>query len=69
MKQGIKPIHEGDIIEVEIVSKGKNGDGLAYYGESRFVIFVPDTKKGDKVKVKISSVSKNTAFGEVSEDE
>lgn len=63
--RGKKPVKEGDVITVEIVSIGKNGDGLAYIGDSKFVIFVERAKIGEKVKAKINAISKNSAFAEV----
>lgn len=59
------PVEEGKEYEVEIDSVGEKGDGVAKIGG--FIIFVPGVSKGDKVKVKISRVLRNYAFGEVVE--
>lgn len=60
-----KPVKEGDIVEVMVVGKGKKGDLVTKF--NNFVIFVKDidvAKEGDKIKVKITTVSKTSAFGE-----
>ena len=49
------PVTKDEIIEeVTIVSTGKGGDGIAKV--SGFIVFVPDTKPGDKVKIQITEV-------------
>lgn len=58
-----KPIKVGDEIEVDIVEVGSRGDGLAKV--QNFVIFVPNTNKGDHVKIKIRDVRSTSAVGEV----
>ena len=45
------PVKEGEVYDVEILSIGEKGDGFAKV--QGFVIVVPGTKKGDKVKVKV----------------
>jgi len=57
------PVKEGDIIDVKIESKGEKGDGIARI--SGFVIFVPGTKEGDEVKIKITKVLRKVGFAEV----
>ncbi len=56
------PVKEGQELEVEIEAIGSKGDGIAR--EQGFVLFVPDTKKGDKVKVRIKKVLRSVAFAE-----
>ncbi len=46
-----------------IDSVGRRGDGIARM--NNFVIFVPGTNAGDKVKVKITMVRDTFATGEV----
>lgn len=58
-----KPVKEGDECEVTIESIGSRGDGIAKI--KGFIIFVPNVKKGDKIKVKITSVRSNFATAEV----
>ena len=56
------PIQEGEEYEVKIEDVGKEGDGITRV--EGFVVFVPDTKVGDEVKVKITSVRRRFAFAE-----
>jgi len=59
------PVKEGEEHEVVIESIGKKGDGIAKV--DGFVVIVPNTKKGDKVKVLISAVRGAVSFGKVVE--
>ncbi|ADG12751.1 TRAM domain-containing protein [Methanocaldococcus infernus] len=56
------PVKEGEVYDVTIEDMGKGGDGIARV--EGFVVFVPETQKGDQVKVKITSVKNKFAFGE-----
>ncbi len=56
------PIEEGEEYDVKIEDVGKEGDGITRI--EGFVVFVPDTKAGDEVKVKITSVRRRFAFAE-----
>lgn len=56
------PIQEGEEYEVKIEDLGKEGDGITRV--EGFVVFIPDTKVGDEVKVKITSVRRRFAFAE-----
>lgn len=58
-----KPVKEGDECDVIIENIGSRGDGIAKI--KGFIIFVPNVKKGDNVKVKITSVRSNFATAEV----
>ncbi|MCW3130004.1 MAG: TRAM domain-containing protein [Methanophagales archaeon] len=57
------PLDVGDTYDVKIEDVGREGDGIARV--EGFVVFVPDTKKGDNVKVKITKVSRRVGFAEV----
>src|SRR6266852_2304043 len=61
--RGPVPVEEGQEIDVTIDSVGRRGDGIARF--NNFVIFVPGTNTGDKVKVRITGVRNNFATGEV----
>lgn len=63
--RGPKPVNVGDIIDVEITEVSKRGDGIARV--KGFVIFVPNTKPGDKVKVKITRIGRTYAIAEVTQ--
>ncbi|MCE5215264.1 MAG: TRAM domain-containing protein [Methanobacterium sp.] len=56
------PIQEGEEYDVKIEDVGKEGDGITRV--EGFVVFVPDTKVGDEVKVRITSVRRRFAFAE-----
>ena len=58
-----KPIEEGKEYELEIKETSRRGDGVARIED--FVVFVPQTKPGDHVKIKINSVRARFAIGEV----
>lgn len=57
------PVEEGQELDVEIEAVGEKGDGIAKV--SGFVLFVPQTQKGDKVKVKVTKVLRRVGFAEV----
>ncbi len=54
------------MLEVNIVETSKRGDGIARV--KGFVIFVPNTKPGDKVKVKITKIGRTYAVAEVTQE-
>jgi len=58
-----KPVEEGKEYELDIKEVSRRGDGVARI--EGFVVFVPQTKPGDHVKVKISTVGPRFATGEV----
>ncbi len=57
-----KPVEIGKEYDVEISEVGSRGDGIARI--NNFVIFVPNTKQGEKVKVNIKSLGRSFAVGE-----
>ncbi len=60
------PVKEGEEYEVKIEDIGQEGDGLARV--ENFVVFVPGTKIGDEVKIKVTRVFRRSAIGEVVEE-
>lgn len=58
-----KPVEEGKEYELDIKEVSRRGDGVARV--EGFVIFVPQTKPGDHVKVKINSVGPRFATADV----
>ncbi|MFC4990503.1 TRAM domain-containing protein [Saliphagus infecundisoli] len=60
------PIAEGDRRIVDIDDIGKRGDGIARV-ERGYVVIVPETEIGDRVKIEIENVQETLAFGEVIE--
>lgn len=57
------PVNVGDELEVKIEAVGEKGDGIAR--KEGFVLFVPNTKEGDEVKIRVSRVLRNVGFAEV----
>jgi len=57
-----KPIKEGEEYTVKITDVGAKGDGIAKI--ENFIVFVPGTKKGDEVKIRIKQVSERFAVAE-----
>ena len=57
------PLNVGDTYDAKIEDVGREGDGIARI--EGFVVFVPNTKKGDNVKIQITKVSRRVGFGEV----
>ena len=57
------PVRVGDELDVKIESTGEKGDGIAK--KNGFVLFVPGTKEGDEVKVKVTRVLRRVGFAEV----
>ncbi|PSP34614.1 deoxyribonuclease [Halobacteriales archaeon QH_10_67_22] len=60
------PVEVGESRTVEIEGLGDQGDGIARV-ERGFVVIVPDTEKGERVRVEISDVSETVAFATVVE--
>lgn len=58
-----KPVKEGSEYDVTIEALGSKGDGIAKI--QGLIIFVPNVKPGDHVKVKITSVRSNFATAEM----
>ena len=58
-----KPVEIGKEYDVEIQETSRRGEGIARI--QGLVTFVPDTKPGDKVRVKITRISRRFAEGEV----
>ncbi|WP_292471008.1 TRAM domain-containing protein [Methanolobus sp.] len=57
------PVEAGSTYDVTIEDIAREGDGIARV--SGFVVFVPETKVGDEVTIKVTKVMSKFAFGEV----
>ena len=57
------PVKVGDEIEVKIEAVGEKGDGIAK--KDGFVLFVPSTKQGDEVRIRVTRVLQKVGFAEV----
>lgn len=60
------PVEEGETRTVTIEGLGDQGDGIARV-ERGFIVIVPDTEKGEKVRISITDVQQSVAFAEVVE--
>ncbi|WP_302080602.1 HNH endonuclease [Salinibaculum rarum] len=54
------PVSEGERYEVEIISKGEKGDGIAKI--EGYVLFVKETEVGDSVTIKVNKTTPNFGF-------
>lgn len=59
------PVEEGGVYDVTIQDIARQGDGIARI--EGFVIFVPGTKVGDEVRIKVERVLPKFAFGSIVE--
>jgi len=57
------PVKVGDEIDVKVEAVGEKGDGIAK--KDGFVLFVPNTKEGDEVKIRVTRVLSKVGFAEV----
>lgn len=60
-----RPVEKNKEYIVDIIDNGFNGEGIAKI--NNFTIFIPNTIKGEKVKVLIVKVLSSHAFGKVLE--
>jgi predicted RNA-binding protein with TRAM domain len=58
-----KPVEMGKEYDVEIQETSRRGDGITRI--EGLVIFVPKTKPGDKVRIKVTNISRRFAEAEV----
>jgi len=57
------PVNVGEELDVKIEAVGEKGDGIAK--KNGFVLFVPGTKEGDEVRVRVTKVLRKVGFAEV----
>ncbi|UCC58176.1 MAG: TRAM domain-containing protein [Candidatus Bathyarchaeum sp.] len=58
-----KPVEIGKEYDVEIQETSRRGEGIARI--EGLVVFVPSTKPGDKVRIKVTNISRRFAEAEV----
>ena len=58
-----KPVEVGKEYDVEIQEISRRGDGIARI--EGLVVFIPNTKQGDKLRIKITNISRRFAEAEV----
>lgn len=56
------PVNVGDELDVKIEAVGEKGDGVAKV--KGFVLFVPNVKEGDLVRVRVTKVLRKVGFAE-----
>jgi predicted RNA-binding protein with TRAM domain len=61
-----KPVEVDKEYEAEIEDISRRGDGIAKI--QGFIVFVPNTKKGEHVKFKVTRVGNRFATGELVQD-
>jgi predicted RNA-binding protein with TRAM domain len=61
-----KPVEVGKEYEAEIEDLSRRGDGIAKI--QGFIIFVPNTKKGEHVKFQVTRVGNRFATGKLLQD-
>ena len=57
------PVKVGDELDVKIEAVGEKGDGIAK--KDGFVLFVPNAKEGQEVKIKVTKVLRKVGFAEI----
>ena len=60
------PVSTGETRVVEITEMGDQGDGLTRVKRG-FVVIVPETEVGERVRIRIETVRETVAFGKVVE--
>lgn len=58
------PVSEGDVMGVEIVDEGDQGDGIAKV-DGGYVVIVPEGNVGERLFIEIDAVKDNVSFGSV----
>lgn len=58
-----KPVEEGKEYDVDIQETSRRGEGIARV--RGFVIFVPNTKPGEHVKIRVTSIGSRFATAEL----
>ena len=58
-----KPVEIGTEYDVEIQEKSRRGEGITRI--EGLVVFVPNTKPGDKLRIKITNIGRKFAEAEV----
>lgn len=62
-RQNFAPVKVGDELDTKIEAVGEKGDGIAK--KDGFVLFVPGTKQGDEVRIRVTRVLAKVGFAEV----
>jgi predicted RNA-binding protein with TRAM domain len=57
------PVEVGDELDVTIEAVGEKGDGIAR--KDGFILFIPNTREGEQVHIKVTKVLRKVGFAEV----
>lgn len=57
------PVEVGEELDVVIEAVGEKGDGIAK--KNGFVLFIPNAKEGETVKVKVTKVLQKVGFADI----
>jgi predicted RNA-binding protein with TRAM domain len=60
-----KPVEEGKEYDVDVKEVSRRGEGIARI--EGFVVFVPNTKVGDRVKIRITKITERFASAVVAQ--
>ncbi|MFH1064265.1 MAG: TRAM domain-containing protein [Candidatus Woesearchaeota archaeon] len=60
---GAAPVNVGEELDVRIEAVGEKGDGIAR--KRGFVLFIPNTREGDEVRIRVTKVLRKVGFAEV----
>lgn len=61
-QQSTAPVQAGDELDVTIEAVGEKGDGIAK--KKGFVLFVPNTKQGERIRIRVTKVLRKVGFAE-----
>ncbi|MBN2421547.1 TRAM domain-containing protein [Candidatus Woesearchaeota archaeon] len=61
-RQNFVPVNVGDEIDVKIEAVGEKGDGVAKV--KGFVLFVPNVKEGELVRIRVTKILRKVGFAE-----
>lgn len=62
MSSFLKPVKVGDVMDVEVVEEGDQGDGIAFV--EGLAVYVEGSDVGDEVTIRIDRIASNCAFAE-----
>lgn len=62
-RRSFAPVQVGEELNVKIEAVGEKGDGIAKV--KGFVLFIPNVKEGDEVRIRVTKVLRKVGFAEV----
>lgn len=60
---GTAPVQVGEELDVRIEAVGEKGDGIAR--KRGFILFVPNTREGQEVRIRVTKVLRKVGFAEM----